>query len=85
VTLPACGVLKSYAVSRLQTRADGDGPLVVGEILLDSGPCVTTVIDSRDDKNLTVGGRVSGKLVAVGEEKGRTIVDCVFAPEGGDA
>jgi uncharacterized OB-fold protein len=85
VKMPARGVIKSYAVAHLQNRPAGRGPLVVGEVLLDAGPCVTAVLDSRDENKLTVGGRVSGKLVSVGEESGRVIVDCVFAPEGGDA
>jgi uncharacterized OB-fold protein len=85
VKLPSRGEIKSFAVTRLQNRYDGKGPLIVGEVLLDDGPCVVSVIDCLDENDLTVGLRVSGKLVPAGEEGGRAIVDFVFAPEGGDA
>ena len=82
---PAEGEIRSYAVTHFQTRSDGSGPLLVGEVLLDAGPCVAAVIDSPEETGLEAGLRVSGRLVPVGEEGGRTIVDCVFVPEGGDA
>jgi len=49
--------------------------------LLDGGPVIEVVIDADDESALSVGQRVSGRLVDVGEDgAGQTVVDCFFAP-----
>jgi uncharacterized OB-fold protein len=81
VELAAGGVLKSFAMTHRRTRPGGGSPLVVGVVALDGGPVIEVVIDADDESVLSVGQRVSGRLVDVGEDgAGQTVVDCFFAP-----
>jgi len=78
------GVLKSFAASHRQTRTDVPSPLIFGLVLLDIGLAVMTTIHVEDENKLAIGQRVHGLLVPCGQDdQGRTIVDCLFVPEGG--
>jgi len=53
-------------------------------VLLDEGPALSVVLTTRDEKALSPGMRVVGKLVPdKADNKGQVFVDCLFAPEGG--
>lgn len=85
IRMAARGVIRAYAATHFQMRRDGQGPRVVGAVLLDEGVRVVGTIECAGEGALRVGERVSGRLVEVGEEGGRAIVDLVFVPEGGAA
>ena len=82
--LAASGVLQAFATVHRQTRPGGTSPLIVGVVALDDGPVVEVVLDAADESALSVGRRVRGRLVDVGEDgAGRTLVDCFFGPVEG--
>jgi uncharacterized OB-fold protein len=81
--LEARGVLTCFAVAHRQSRPDGDTPLVVGTVSLDSGPAVEVMLDVRDADALSVGQRVEGRLLeGRRDDAGRTRFEFAFAPEG---
>ena len=78
------GVLKSFAASHRQTGSEVPSPLIFGLVLLDIGLAIMTTIHAEDENKLAIGQRVHGLLVPCGQDdRGRTIVDCLFVPEGG--
>lgn len=82
IPLAAAGTLRSFALAPRQQRPGGDGPLIVGAVLLDDGPLVEVVIAAADTSGLAIGGRVCGRLVPIGTDAdGQTLVDCQFEPE----
>lgn len=84
VEYPARGTLKAFTAVHGQSRPDGKSPLVLGQVLLDSGPSIAAILDVQDQESLVAGEKVYGTLVpAVEDSKGRTVVDLLFSTEGG--
>ncbi len=85
IELAASGVLRTFALAHRQQRPGSAAPLVIGSVVLDAGPAVEVILDVDDPAALRNGQHVVGHLVAVGEDdEGRQIVDCFFAPTGGE-
>ncbi len=83
VETAAKGVLRAFALSHRETHPDGSTPYIIGQVVLDAGPAISVVLETKDKSSLSSGQRVIGKLVPIKEnEKGQVIVDCLFAPEG---
>jgi len=82
---PAAGTLKAFTVVHGQSRPDGKVPLVLGQVLLDSGPSIAAILDVEDQESLAAGQKVYGTIVPAGPEdsKGRTTVDLLFSTKGG--
>ncbi len=79
----ARGVLKAFALSHREAHPDGSTPYIIGQVVLDAGPAISVVLETRENSRLSIGQRVIGKLVPVKKnDKGQIIVDCLFAPEG---
>jgi len=82
--MAATGLLKTFAASHRQIHSDGHSPLIFGLVFLDNGLTILGAIDTDDEKKLHIGQRVHGVLAPCGlDDQGRTIVDCLFVPEGG--
>jgi len=82
VETAARGVLRAFVTVHHPKPKPGDRPRVVGTVMLDAGPVFEVILDAHEDE-LAVGQRVRGLLVESGsDEKGRVVMDCVFALEG---
>ncbi len=73
------GRLKSFAAIHNQYLQPGKTPAVLGEVILDDGPVIQTMIVCKNESELTVGSRVRTILLENKPNKdGNIIMDCHF-------
>ncbi len=83
VDLQGRGVLKSFAFIHGKPKP-GRPPAVFGEVILDDGPVVQTMIACRDKSELSIGSTVLGVFVEKGkDDNGNIVIDYFFTVDKG--